>query len=77
MRIARIVALLVFALSNCNYAFGIDTVPSLNRSQYIGRWYQVTQLRNLSCRLQKPRAFMSKLMQWMLNLIANMQALFL
>ena len=44
MRIARIVALLVFALSNCNYAFGIDTVPSLNRSQYIGRWYQVTQL---------------------------------
>ncbi|XP_067029490.1 outer membrane lipoprotein Blc-like [Acropora muricata] len=41
MRIVRIVALLVFALSNCNNAFGIDTVPSLNRSQYIGRWYQV------------------------------------
>lgn len=63
----RIVALLVFVLSNCNDAFGIDTVPSLNKSQYIGRWYQVTQLHNLSCRVQKPRAFIVQLMQWILN----------
>lgn len=37
----RVAAFLFFALVGWNEVFGIDTVPQLNMSQYIGRWYQM------------------------------------
>ena len=33
--------LAVFVIFGCSDAFGINTVPSLNVTQYLGRWYQV------------------------------------
>ena len=35
------VVLAVFVIFSCCDAFGINTVPSLNVTQYLGRWYQV------------------------------------
>ena len=35
------VVLAVFLVFSCCDAFGINTVPSLNVTQYLGRWYQV------------------------------------
>lgn len=35
------VVLAVFVIFSCCDAFGINTVPSLNVTQYLGRWYQM------------------------------------
>ena len=35
------VVLAVFLTVSCSDAFGINTVSSLNVTQYLGRWYQV------------------------------------
>ena len=37
----KLVVFLVFALLGWSDALGIDTVPTLNVTQYLGRWYQV------------------------------------
>ena len=37
----KFVVFLAFALLGWSDALGIDTVPALNVTQYLGRWYQV------------------------------------